>query len=155
MKAIVTAQALILMPGIVMRLTDEEAVDRKHCMQPLGGGYYRATLENHFKKGQVVEFQGEIPKQYLSSCEPIADDGRVLPPASDGVARVAHYPKPPATPAVTGTESARPSEQRVDLDGMTKAQLIEFAEQHNVSVDAGMNKNQIMAILKKKVRAAA
>jgi hypothetical protein len=156
MKAIVTAQALILMPGVVVRLTAEEAVDRKHCMQSLGDGLYRATLENHFKKGQVVEFPAEIPKQYLSSCEPIADDGRVLPPASGGgVARVAHYPTPPATPVIGRSEPARPSEQRVDLDGMTKAQLIEFAEQHNVSVDAGMNKNQIMAILKKKVRAAA
>ena len=153
MKAIVTAQALILMPGVVVRLTAEEAIDRKHCMQPLGEGLYKATLENHFKKGQVVEFPAEIPKQYLSSCEPIDDDGRVLPPTSSGIG-TAPAQAPPAGSRARA-ESARPSEPRVDLDGMTKAQLIEFAEQHNVSVDAGMNKNQIMAVLKKKVRAAA
>ena len=38
---------------------------------------------------------------------------------------------------------------------MTKAQLIEFAEQRHVNVDAGMNKSQIVAVLKKKLRTDA
>jgi hypothetical protein len=153
MRVIVTAQALVIMPGIVLRLNEQEAIDRKHCMQPLGGGLYRATLENHFKHDQVVEFEGAIPKQYITSCEPISDDGRALPPASSGVARVAHPQA--ATPAVTGIEHAAPSKQRLDLDGMTKAQLIEFSEQRHVRVDAGMNKAQIIAVLKKNLRADA
>ena len=155
MRVLVTAQALLLMPGIVVRLDEQEAQERRHCMQPLGDGLYRATLENHFKQGQVVEFEGEIPKQYVSSCEPIADDGRALPPETDGVARVAHYPAAQAPAAVAGIDAARPSKQRLDLDGMTKAQLIEFAEQRRVTVDAGMNKAQIVAVLKKKLRTDA
>ena len=155
MKALVTAQALALMPGIVVRLSDEQARERKHCTQKIGDGLYRVTLENHFKKGQVVEFEGEIPKQYVSSCAQVDDDGRVLPPASGGVARVAHFPKAPATPPVTGSDAPGPSNKRLDLDGMTKAQLIEFAEQRHISIDAGMNKLQIIAVLKKKVRTDA
>ena len=152
MRVLVTAQALLIMPGIVLRLDEQEAQERKHCMQPLGDGLYRATLENHFKKGQVVEFVGEIPKQYVSSCEPIADDGRVLPPESHGVGS----PPPKAHPAaVAGIDSSRPSKQRVDLDGMTKAQLIEFAEQRHVHVDAGLNKAQIIGVLRKKFRTDA
>jgi hypothetical protein len=156
MKVRVTAQALILLPGIVVRLSDEEARDRKHCMQSLGDGLYRTTLENHFKKGQLVDFEGEVPKQYVGSCELVDDDGRVLPPASAGVARVAHYPQPaaPASP-VTGIDSARPSKPRLDLDGMTKAQLIEFAEERNVTINTAMNKNEIIAVLKKKLRTDA
>jgi hypothetical protein len=150
MKAIVTAQALILMPGVVMRLSDEDARDRKHCMQPLGDGLYKATLENHFKKGCEVEFEGEIPKQYTSSCEPVDDDGRPLPPASAGVGTA-----PAQTPtAIKGTDAAR-SPERVDLDGMTKAQLLEFAEQHRVHVDSNWNKHQLVTVLKKKLRAEA
>jgi hypothetical protein len=154
MKAIVTAQALIIMPGIVMRLTDEDARDRKHCMEPLGDGLYRATLENHFKKGHVVEFEGEIPKQYTSSCEPVSDDGRVLPPASDGVARLAHFPTPETATAVAGADS-KESQPRIDLDGMTKAQLLECAEQHQLRVDSNWNKHQLVTALKKKLRAEA
>jgi len=152
MKVLVTAQALILMPGIVVRLNEEEARDRKHCMQPLGGGLYKATLENHFKRNQVVEFEGEVPKQYINSCEPIDDNGRVLPPAQPGAGTA---PSSTHAPAVTGIDSARPSKPRLDLDGMTKAQLIEFAEQRHVNVDAGMNKSQIVAVLKKKLRTDA
>jgi hypothetical protein len=154
MKAIVTAQALILMPGVVMRLSDEDARDRKHCMQPLGDGLYRATLENHFKKGCEVEFEGEIPKQYTSSCEPIGDDGGTLPPASGGVARLAHFPQAQASTAVAGADS-KESQPRIDLDGMTKAQLLECAEQHQLRVDSNWNKQQLVTALKKKLRAEA
>src|ERR1700694_1014826 len=108
MRVLVTAQALLIMPGIVLRLNEHEAQERKHCMEPLGDGLYRATLENHFKKGQVVDFVGEIPKQYVASCEPVADDGRVLPPESP-TAGTAPAQAPP--PAVTGIDAARPSKQ--------------------------------------------
>jgi hypothetical protein len=155
MKALVTAQALILTPGFVVRLTEQEARERKHCTHDLGGGLYRVTLENHFKKGQTVEFEGDIPKQYVGSCEPVDESGRVLPPASSGVARVAHYPEAPATPAVTRIDAAGASKQRLDLDGMTKAQLIEFAEERHVSINTGMNKHEIIGVLKKKLRTDA
>ena len=51
MRVIVTAAALIITPGVELKLTPEDAKLRKHCMTHVAGGVYRATLENHYKTG--------------------------------------------------------------------------------------------------------
>lgn len=159
MKAIVTAQALILLPGQVVRLSDAEARERRHCMEAIGNGLYRANLENHFKKGQTVEFEGDIPKQFLSSCEAIGDDGRPIQ-ATTGERK----PTAPAAATVRGTQAASSSDaggndldrvSKSDLDSMTKAELIDFAEGHQVEVSADMNKTAIILAIRKKVKIAA
>ena len=58
MRVIVTAAALIITPGVELKLTPEDAKLRKHCMTHVAGGVYRATLENHYKTGEIVEFAG-------------------------------------------------------------------------------------------------
>jgi hypothetical protein len=40
--------------------------------------------------------------------------------------------------------------QKKDVDDMTKAELLDFAEQRGVTVDAAWNKAQIITALKKK-----
>lgn len=153
MKVIVTAPALVLMPNsVVLRLSDEEAHERKHCTAPLGNGLYKITLENHFKQGQVVEFEGDtIPKQFFNSCQALGADGRPLS-AAPGAA-----PEPHAQPKATdhGHDTASASHGRHHLDGMTKAELLDFAAEHQVPVDHGMNKSQLIAALRKKLKNAA
>lgn len=153
MKVIVTAPALILMPGsLVLKLSDEEARERKHCTAPVGDGFYKVTLENHFKQGQIVEFEGDtIPKQFFNSCEAIGADGRVLPAAHGAAGPAA----PPQKAAGKGPESSSASLERHHLDGMTKAELLDFAESHQVAINHGMNKSQLIAALRKKLKVAA
>lgn len=153
MKVIVTAPALILMPGsVVLKLSEADARERKHCTAPLGDGLYKVTLENHFKQGQVVEFEGDtIPKQFFNSCEPLGADGRVLPAAQGAGSSSAAAPQA----AGKGPESSSASHERHHLDGMTKAELLDFAATHQVAVDHGMNKSQLIAVLRKKVKTAA
>ena len=150
-RVIVTAPFLVVMPKTILRLNDEEARERKLCTQPIGDGLYEVTLENHFKKGQIVEFQGEVPKHFSNSCAPVDDAGRVLPLERSGSNA---FPAKPEASAAVG-KGNHPAPPRIDLDGMTKAQLLDFAAQQNLVVDGSKNRAEILAALKKKTRAAA
>jgi hypothetical protein len=181
-KAIVTATALVLMPGVVIVLTAEEAQERKHAVQAAvvdgaGNGTYKVTAENHFKNGQVVEFAGEVPKQYASSVTTVGADGRPLPSTTAGAGAAeakapaafhgSAVPNAPSGERALGLaggahEKSEPEhlskaelkEELAELDGMTKAELIEYAEQHHVQVDANMNKSQLVAAISKRLKAA-
>lgn len=150
MRVIVTAAALIITPGVELKLTPEDAKLRKHCMTHVAGGVYRATLENHYKTGEIVEFAGDaIPKQYMTSVSPVDEQGKVLLPQSPAP-KAAVVPK--TDDAKLGPVAAEPltAAQKKDVDEMTKAELLDFAEQRGVTVDASWNKAQIIAALKKK-----
>jgi hypothetical protein len=159
MKVIVTAASLLIMPGVVLRLTAEDAQLRKNCMKPLGDGLYKATLENHFKSGQVVDFPtDEIPKQYANSVSLCDEQGKVF--ASGGAISPPTFPEPdtatiqaPAKDADVGPQPLSKAE-RADLDSMTKAELLDLAEAHGITVESGWNKTQITTALKKQKLAA-
>jgi len=170
MKVQVTATALVLMPGVVIRLSEEEALERKHAVEAIGDGKYKVTAENHFKNGQVVEFAGDVPKQYANSVTAVGDDGRPLPSATAGGAaeakapaafRGAAVPNAPSGQHAMGLAGEDAEKEKVtkaelqELDSMTKAQLLEFAEEHQVQVDEHMNKGQLVAAIRKRLKAAA
>jgi len=136
MRVLVTAAALVITPGVELRLTPEEAKLRKFCMTPVGGGVFRATLENHYKSGAIVEFAGDVPKQYTTSVTPVDEHGKVLLPQSPAPAPA------PAAPAAKADDA--------HLGDMTKAELLDLAEQRGVTVDTAWNKAQIVSALRKK-----
>ena len=97
-----------------------------------------------------MEFAGDaIPKQYMTSVSPVDEQGKVLLPQSPAP-KAAVVPK--TDDAKLGPVAAEPltAAQKKDVDDMTKAELLDFAEQRGVTVDASWNKAQIIAALKKK-----
>lgn len=147
MRVIVTAPALVLTPGPgspVLKLTPEEARLRRLCMEPLGDGFYRVKLENHFKKGTLVEFQGDVPKIYASSVAQIGPDGKAVETAAPA------QPVRAADPQAGKTAQKTPT---AEFDSMTKAQLLDFAETHHINVDASMTKAELQHALKSRTAA--
>ena len=171
MKVIVIAPALILTPGsgAILRLTAEEVRERKAYMTPADPrltteqGFFKCTAETHFKKGSIVEFLGDVPKMYTSSVAAVDADGKQVPlPPPTHPARAVHTgaagKASDAPHPISGNQPVKEVVTRAtlaQLDTMTKAELLDFAEAHQVAIDSDWNKTEIIGHLKKKVKAAA
>lgn len=163
MKVIVIAPALILTPGpgAILRLTAEEARERKMYFTPAKEeGFFQCTAETHFKKGSIVEFQGDVPKMYTNSVAAVDADGKQVPlPQPTQPARAVHTGaaagKTSDTPHPISGNQPMTKADRAELDTMTKAELLDFAEAHQVAIDSSWNKTEIISQLKKKVKTAA
>ena len=61
--------------GAVVGLTEEQAAPRAHGLRSVGAGRYEVTRTVQFKAGEVIEYDGILPKNLA---EPVVE---VLPVA--------------------------------------------------------------------------
>lgn len=74
----VIARQLTLNSGQV-RLSEQQAAVRQHCLKKVGNGVYEITGECNFKAGERLEYDGDLPKGLATSM--------VSPEAAEGVNR--------------------------------------------------------------------
>lgn len=66
-------QLLSFYTGALLRLTNEQARPRRAVLQPLGGDLHEVITEANFKAGEVIGFDGDLPKAMAASVEPAPD----------------------------------------------------------------------------------
>jgi hypothetical protein len=87
----------------------------------------------------------------VASVSPVDEQGKVLLPQPPTPTPPKSAPPQVADDAELG-HKADPltTAERQDIDNMTKAELLDFAETRGVTVDASWNKDKIITALKKK-----
>lgn len=101
-------------------------------------------------KGTFIYYDGRFRVPYKASetleCDPGLERRLVE------VDRIAEFVSAePSTPSTTTDEVEETSEQveeAIDLESMTKAELVAYAEQHGIEVDAKSRKAEIIAAIK-------
>lgn len=75
MKTYKIIQPVTLTSGIV-RLKDDQAKGREHKLELLGRNCYRITAPNQFKVGQVIGYDGDIPKTMANGMDEMQGKGK-------------------------------------------------------------------------------
>lgn len=66
-----TTEVLQLPAGVALGLTDAQAAARKHVLQPVPArkGWYTATAQVQFKRGEQFLHDGDLPKHLANGVE--------------------------------------------------------------------------------------
>ncbi len=66
-------QPLSFYAGALLYLTNEQARPRRAVLKPLGDGLpcYEVITEANFKAGEIIGFDGDLPKAMAASVEPV------------------------------------------------------------------------------------
>ena len=75
-------QPLSFYSGALLHLTDDQARPRRAVLKPLGDDLHEVTTEANFKAGEVIGFDGGLPKAMAASVEPVAEP--IAEPKSKG-----------------------------------------------------------------------
>lgn len=68
-------------PGTLLGLTKEQAVPRAYALAAKGSGQYLTTLPVQFKVGEVIGYEGDLPKGQAELVEPVKGRGKADPAA--------------------------------------------------------------------------
>ena len=64
-------QPLSFYAGALLVLTAEQAHVRRAVLRPRGGDLHEVITEANFKIGEVIGFDGDLPKAMAASVEPV------------------------------------------------------------------------------------
>lgn len=96
--------------------------------------YYDGRFRVPYKAGETLECDPELERR-LVEVDRIAEF-------------VAAEPSTPSTATDEVEETSEQADEAIDLESMTKAELIAYAEQRGIEVDAKSRKAEIIAAIK-------
>ena len=64
---------LTIGPGTLLGLTEAQVAPRAHVLVAQGGGQYLTATHVQFKAGEVIDFDGELPKGQVDQAEELVD----------------------------------------------------------------------------------
>ena len=65
-------QPLSFYAGATLGLTEDHAHVRRAVLKPLGDGLYEVATEANFKAGEVIGFEGVLPKAMAAAMHPVS-----------------------------------------------------------------------------------
>lgn len=84
MKKYTLVGAATFGPGAILQLTADQATPRAHALKALGEGRFEARAAVQFKAGEIVGYEGDLPKAMAAQL--------LNPPASAGEDAAASKP---------------------------------------------------------------
>lgn len=86
-------QPLKFHSGALLGLTEDQARVRKTVIESLGARLYRVITEVQFKAGEIISYEGALPKSMAFSAEPVELEVIAEIVATETAARKAGRPK--------------------------------------------------------------
>lgn len=123
-----TAKAVVTLPaGTVLGLTEAQARDRKHALEPLATkGFYTTKQPAQFKVGEVFDYAGDLPKALAEDMDAAerskAQAAADAKAAAAALAEAAAAAEAAARAAEAGEPGATPGEQWSDAINQANAE---------------------------------
>jgi hypothetical protein len=158
MQQITLPKGAFILPADVQRI-EAALADLKNSKGAHDSLSVQVSLHVHHEYPKHVTVGEEedgtpLTKIVNSPEEESAASAEAKPKAHSGPKLVAESPEPADQPAGDLTEMSK-ADRKQELGGMTKAELLDVAEQHNVQADSSMNKGEITSALNKQLNKEA
>ncbi len=126
MKFVVSARVVSLVGGAI-KLTEEQARTRMHCLKSLGKNRYEITGTVHFKQGEEFDYEGDLPKALAINLTSAAEAEKAAKKAVEAEAKA----------KAKAEAEAKAAREKLESDALTAwEESAELREQHANDFDA-------------------
>jgi hypothetical protein len=137
MKFIVSSRVASFTGGVI-KLTEDQARTRMHCLKSLGKNRYEITGTVHFKQGEEFDYEGDLPKALAINLTSEAEAEKAAKKAAAEAEKAAKKAAEAEAKAKAEAEAeSKKAREKLESDALTAWEgSAELREQHGDNFDA-------------------